>query len=132
MDVAGMKINDVTGVVVNAAMKVHTALGPGLLERTYQTCLAHELRKRGLVVETEVPMPVVYDGVVTELGYRLDLLVESEVVVEVKAVSQLLPVHRHQLLTQLKFSKKSVGLLFNFHEHHLKDRIVRYANNLKE
>jgi GxxExxY protein len=126
-----MIINDITGIVVNAAMKVHTELGPGLLERTYQTCLAHELRKRGLVVESEVPMPVVYDGVVTELGYRLDLLVNQEVVVEVKAVSQLLPVHRQQLLTQLKFSKKKVGLLFNFHEHHLKDGIVRYANNLK-
>jgi GxxExxY protein len=125
-----MSINDVSGIVVDAAFKVHTALGPGLLERAYQVCLAHELRKRGLRVRTEVPVVVNYDGVELDLSYRIDLLVEEEVVVEVKAISRLLPIHEAQLLSHLKLGGCRVGLLINFHVLRLRDGIVRMVNRL--
>jgi len=125
-----MLINDVTGAIVNSAMKVHSVLGPGLLERAYQVCLARELRNRGLAVRSEVFFPVKYEGVEVDLAYRLDLLVEEEVVVEVKATAKLLPVHEAQLVSQLKLSGKRVGLLINFHVLRLRDGIVRKANRL--
>lgn len=124
-----MEINDVTGTVVDAAMKVHTALGPGLLESAYQACVAYELRQRGLNVQTEVPVPIVYGDVRLEVGYRIDLLVEESVVVELKAVEKLLPIHEAQLLSYLKLSDNRVGLLINFHVEHLKDGIKRRVNN---
>jgi GxxExxY protein len=124
-----MSINDVTGQIVDAAMKVHSVLGPGLLEKAYQTCLAYELRKRGLVVRTEVPMTVTYDSVEIDLAYRIDLLVEESVVVEAKAVAKVHPIHEAQLLSQLKLSDRRVGLLINFHVPRLRDGIVRLANN---
>ncbi|MDQ2667217.1 MAG: GxxExxY protein [Gemmatimonadota bacterium] len=111
-------------------MKVHTILGPGLLESAYETCLAHELRKRGLSVESQVHMPVFYDGVRVELAYRIDLVVEEVVIVEIKAISKLVAIHEAQLLSQLKLSTYKLGLLINFHEAHLKNGIKRLVNGL--
>lgn len=119
-----------TGQVVDAAIKVHSALGPGLLENAYQACLAYELRTRELHVRTQLPLPVVYGGVRIDLGYRIDLLVEDTVVVELKAVTRLHPVHEAQLLSYLKLSDRRVGLLINFHSLHLRDGIRRLVNRL--
>ena len=118
----------VSHAVITAAMRVHTALGPGLLESTYTACLQHELRKAGLTADAQVGLPVVYDGTKLELGYRIDLLVENLVVVELKSVDAVAPVHQAQLLSYLKLSGKSVGLLINFNVVHLKDGIQRFVN----
>lgn len=126
-----MDINDVSGEVVDAAIKVHSVLGPGLLERAYQVCLAHELGKRGVRVRSELTMPVLYDGVELDAAFRIDLLVEECVVVaEIKAVTSILPVHRSQLLSQLRLSDHRLGLLINFNVARVKDGIVRIANAL--
>jgi GxxExxY protein len=125
-----MDVKYCSGQVVDAAMKVHSALGPGLLESAYQACLAHELRKRGLTVRAQLPVPIIYDGVRIETGYRIDLVVEDAVVVELKAVANVLPIHEAQLLSHLKLSGHRVGLLINFHVQHLKDGIKRMVNNL--
>jgi GxxExxY protein len=125
-----MEINQVTEVIVDAAMKVHSALGPGLLESAYEACLVHELRKRGLKAESQVPMPLLYDGKKMDVGYRADVLVEDGVIVELKAVDKLLPIHSAILLSYLKLSGLKVGLLINFHVPHLKDGIKRMVNNL--
>lgn len=106
-------------------MKVHTTLGPGLLESAYEACLAHELRMRGLHVLTQVALPVVYEGVKLDVGYRIDLLVEDLIVLEIKAVEALAPIHEAQLLSYIKLSGQRVGLLINFHVLHLKDGIKR-------
>ena len=119
--------NVVSRFVLDAAMKVHTALGPGLLESTYEACLAEELKKAGLSVQTQVPLPVVYDGLKLEIGYRIDLLVEDLVVVEVKSVDALAPIHHAQVLTYLKLSGRTLGLLLNFNVVHLKDGIKRFV-----
>ena len=121
-------INDVTGSVVDGAMKVHTQLGPGLLESAYQACLAYELTKRGLDVQTQVAVPVIYDEVRIDCGYRVDLLVEGSVLVEIKAVSNLLPIHEAQLLSYLKLGGFRAGLLINFHVPRLKEGIKRMVN----
>jgi GxxExxY protein len=126
----GMYVNDVTGQVVDSAIKVHSVLGPGLLERVYQVCLAHELGKRGLRVRTEVPMSVRYDGVELDLAYRIDVLVEECVVVEVKSVAKVLPIHEAQLLSHLKLSDHHVGLLINFNVARVTGGIVRMVNRL--
>lgn len=123
-----MQINDITGQIIDAAMKVHTALGPGLLESAYEACLAHELQKRGLKAETQVGLPVEYDGVQLEHGYRIDILVENQVIVELKCVSEFHPVHEAQLLSYLKLSNRKIGLLINFNVLRLKDGIKRLAN----
>jgi GxxExxY protein len=120
-----MKINDISGAVIEAAMKVHTLLGPGLLEHTYLQCLAHELRKRGLDARTEVYLPVLYEGTLIDIGYRLDLLVETEVIVEAKSTCAIAPIHKAQLLTYLRLSNKKVGLLINFNVEHLRDGLTR-------
>lgn len=125
----GKRMWQVSGAVVDAAMRVHSALGPGLLESAYAACLAHELRQRGLKVMCEVPLPVVYDGIKLDAGYRLDMLVEDAVIVELKAVEALAPIHQAQLLSYLKLSGKRVGLLINFHVLHLKDGIKRLVND---
>src|SRR6185436_3060671 len=96
-----MELNEITGEIVDAAIKVHKILGPGLLESAYKTCLAFELRRRGLKVETEVAVPILYDGIVIDIGYRMDLLVEDQVPVELKAVSEIIPVFKAQLLSHL-------------------------------
>ena len=125
-----MNINEVSGVIIDAAMKVHSALGAGLLESAYEGCLAHELRKRGHKVLVQVALPVVYDGVRIDVGYRIDLLVDDLVVVEVKSVDKLAPIHDAQLLTYLRLSGYRLGHLINFNVQHLKDGIKRLANNL--
>ncbi len=125
-----MNINEVSGQVVDTAMKVHSALGPGLLESAYEACLLHDLRKRGRKVLSQVALPVVYDGVKIDVGYRIDLLVEDVVIVELKAVEKLLPIHDAQLLSYLKLGGYRLGLLINFNVLHLKDGIKRKVNNL--
>ncbi len=120
--------NEVSRGVVTAAMRVHTELGPGLLESTYTFCLQHELRKAGFKADVQVGLPVVYDGVTLELGYRIDLLVEDLVIVELKSVDAINPIHQAQLLSYLKLSGKSLGLLINFNVVHLKDGIQRFVN----
>jgi GxxExxY protein len=127
-----MNLNDVSGAVVHAAFKVHSALGPGLLESAYQQCLAYELKRNGLQIRTEVPVPVVYDQVKLEAGYRLDLLVENSVIVEIKAVDALAPIHRAQLLSYLRLMDRQLGLLINFHVPLIRDGIVRVVNNFRE
>jgi GxxExxY protein len=120
-----MQPNEVSGLIVDAAIKVHSALGPGLLEEAYEACLAHELRKRGLQVDRQMEIPVVYDGLTIECGFRVDLLVEDCVVTELKVVDKLAPVHEAQLLTYLKLAHKQVGLLLNFNAVHMRDGIKR-------
>jgi GxxExxY protein len=114
-------------VVVDAAFRVHKELGPGLLESVYEVCLAHELGKRGLPVERQVMLPVVYDGVKIEAGLRIDLLVGGKLIVELKAVENLLPVHKAQVLTYLKLSRHRLALLINFNVPLIKDGIKRIA-----
>jgi iron complex transport system substrate-binding protein len=123
-------INDISGLIVDAAMQVHTRLGPGLLESVYERVLAHELGKRGLNVERQVPVPVVYDGLKFDEGFRADLIVENAVVVELKSVEVLAPVHAKQLLTYLRLLDYRLGLLLNFGAPLLKDGIKRIANKL--
>lgn len=121
-------INERSGQVVDAAMRVHSILGSGLMESAYAACMAYELRKRGLPVATQQVLPVVYEGFRIELGYRIDLLVDGVVIVELKAISKLLPIHEAQLLSYLRLSGCRVGLLINFHTLHLKDGIKRMLN----
>ena len=118
----------VAAAVVDAAMKVHSALGPGLLESAYEACLAHELRRRGHAVRTQAPLAIEYDGVRVEVGYRLDLLVDDVVIVELKTVANVLPIHTAQLLSYLKLGACRVGLLMNFHALHLRDGITRMVH----
>ncbi|MBX3483628.1 GxxExxY protein [Phenylobacterium sp.] len=116
--------------ILGCALRVHRALGPGLLEGAYEACLAYELTKSGLAFQRQMPMPVTYDGVQIELGYRLDLLVENLVVVEVKAVEKLTDVHRAQILSYLKLGRYRLGYLLNFNVKMFKDGIARIANGL--
>ena len=121
-------LNLITGTIISAAMRVHSALGPGLLESAYEACLLYELRKQDICALNQVALPVVYDGVTIDLGYRMDLLVEDCVVVELKCVDSINPVHEAQLLSYLRLSGKKVGLLINFHVAHLRDGIRRFMN----
>lgn len=123
-----MKTNEITGEIIDAAIKVHRHLGPGLLESAYEAVLAYELRKRGLKVETQLTLPIVYEDVTLDVGYRLDLFVEDEIIVELKAVEKMIPLYEAQLLSYLKLKKKMIGLLINFHVVLLKDGIKRMAN----
>src|SRR6266850_820097 len=120
--------HDVSHTVIKAALKVHSALGPGLLESAYEACLVHELRKSGLQVQAQVALPITYDEVVLDVGYRLDLIVEDLVLVEIKAVDAIAPIHEAQLPSYLKLSGKSLGLFINFHVLHLKEGIKRLVN----
>jgi GxxExxY protein len=113
--------------VVDAAFKVHEALGPGLLESIYETCLRHELVKRGLIVEKQVLVPIVYDGVRLDGGLRLDLVVDGQVIIELKAVERLMPVNEAQILSYLKLSRKRLGFLINFNVPRIKEGIRRFA-----
>ena len=123
-----MDINGVTGIVVDAAMTVHSELGPGLLEGTYEACLIHELKSRNIKCQNQLVLPVFYKQAQIDTGYHIDLLVENEVIIELKAVEKLLPIHEAQLLTYLKLSNKKVGLLINFNSLRLKHGIKRIAN----
>jgi GxxExxY protein len=125
-----MTENEIAKEIVDAAYKVHTTLGPGLLESVYQAAMEYELRKRGLRVDGEYPIPVVYESVHLEVGFRADLIVESKVIVELKSVEALHPVHKKQLLTYLRLANKRLGLLINFGAVLIKDGIMRVANGL--
>ena len=122
--------NEISGAVVDAAYKVHTTLGPGLLESVYETVMDHELRRRKLRVRRQVMIPVVYEGVVLEEGFRADLIVEDKVIVELKSVEAVHPVHKKQLLTYLRLADKRVGLLINFNVSLIKDGISWVVNGL--
>ena len=119
-----MELNEISSRIIAAALKVHTAIGPGVLESVYQTCLLHELKKAGLAVQSQV-----YDGLHMDSGYRIDLLVENTVIVEIKCVEALLPIHKAQLLTYLRLANKALGLLLNFNVVHLREGIKRVLNN---
>jgi len=114
--------------VVDCAIRVHTALGAGLLESAYESCLAHELAKHGLEVRKQVPMPVLYDNTQMDVGYRIDMLVNDRVVVELKAVEKLMPLHSAQLLTYLKLSKLRLGFMLNFNVEHMRNGVKRVVN----
>jgi GxxExxY protein len=127
-----VELDQITGKIIAAAMKVHTALGPGLLESVYRTCLQHELTKEGLKVESEVWLPIRYDTLAIPGAYRADLIVEELVVVELKAVEQILQLHKAQLLSYLTLSGKPVGLLLNFNVVHLRNGITRLINRRRK
>jgi GxxExxY protein len=120
--------DDLTGRIIGCAMKVHTVLGAGLLESAYEACLCYELKKADLKVEQQKPIPLIYEEVKLDCGYRLDLLVEDRIIVEIKAVESLNPLASAQLLTYLKLYNRKIGLLINFNVQHLKDGIKRIAN----
>jgi GxxExxY protein len=120
-----MEINNITREILDSAYTVHSELGPGLLESAYQACLVYELKKKGLKVEVEKSLPLVYKDIKLEYGYRIDILVEDKVVVELKTVDAFNDVHIAQVLTYLKLSGCKVGLLLNFYTKHLKDGIKR-------
>lgn len=115
---------------MDSAVAVHRTLGPGLLESAYEACLAYELRTRGLHIDTQLTLPIVYDGQRVEAGYRIDILVERSLILEVKAVESLAPIHKAQLLSYLKLSKCRLRLLMNFNVKLMKDGIIRIANGL--
>jgi GxxExxY protein len=127
-----MNENTITGQIVDAAYKVHTTFGPGLLESVYEAALAWELENRGLSFTRQQGIPVVYEQVHIHTGFFADLLVENQVIVEIKAIETLAPVHRKQLLTYLRLADKRLGLLINFNVALIKDGIIRIANGLKE
>tara|TARA_R110000868_G_scaffold274113_2_gene533341 strand:- start:452 stop:832 length:381 start_codon:yes stop_codon:yes gene_type:complete len=123
-----MTENEISKIVVESAIKVHRTLGPGLLESSYQACLAYELIKCGLKVETEKSQPLIYEEVILEIGYRIDILIEDKFVIEIKAVEALNEVHLAQILTYLKLSECKLGLLINFNVDLLKNGIKRVIN----
>jgi GxxExxY protein len=125
-----MDIKEIGGQIIDSSIKVHRALGPGLLESTYQACLAYELQQRGLRVETEVIQPVKYEGLNIDAGYRLDMVIEDSVIIENKSVEKLLPIHQAQLLTYLRIRNFRLGYLINWNVQLIKDGIHRMVNNL--
>ena len=127
-DAEARRINRISETIIGCAIEVHRALGPGLLESAYEECTSHELFQHALGIRRQVPLPVVYKGVKLDCGYRMDLVVENLVVVEFKTVERLLPVHDAQLLSYLKLSGMSLGLLINFHVPVLKDGLRRIVN----
>jgi len=125
-----VELNQLSSQIISAAIKVHKELGPGLLESVYQSCMTIELQNSGLKVEAELPMPVFYGGrKVHNEGFRIDILVENLIVVELKSVEQVQPVHKKQLLTYLRLAQKPLGLLINFNEPLLRDGITRIINS---
>jgi len=124
-----METNEITGQIIDAAIAVHTALGPGLLESAYEVCLTHELRQRGMKVQAQVVLPIQYNGLNLDAGYRIDLLVEDIVIVELKAVEKMLPLYDAQILSYLRLRRLEVGLLINFNVVKLKEGLRRIVNN---
>lgn len=124
--------NRITETIIGSAIKVHKALGPGLLEATYEACLAYEISQAGLTVKQQIAMPVMYQNVHLDVGYRLDMLVEDSVIVEIKAIEAILPIHKAQLMTYLRLAQCPVGLLINFNVMVLKDGIVRVVNKFPD
>ncbi len=127
-----MTHNEIAKIIVNTALKVHRILGPGLFESVYQHVMAYELEKLRVRVEKEVPVPVEWEDIRMEVGFKADLVVEDKVIVELKSVEKLAPVHKKQLLTYLRLTDMRLGLLINFGEELLKDGIIRLVNNLEE
>ena len=127
-----VKLNAISAEIVDAAIKVHRALGPGLLEKVYEAALAHELTGRGLQVRRQVPIPVVYEQIRLDEGFRADLLVEDAAIVELESVEQVAPVHRKQVVTYIRLADKRIGLLLNFGAARLKDGITRLVDGLPE
>ncbi len=129
---AGPPENDIARQIVDAAYKVQTTLGPGLFESVYETVLAYELGRRGRQVERQVPIAVRYDNLVFDIGFRADLLVDGLVIVELKSVEHVVPVHKKQTLTYIRLADKRLGLLINFGARRIKDGITRLVNNLPD
>lgn len=123
-----MEIEQIFKQVLDCSFKVHSALGPGLLESSYEECLLYEIRKAGLVVEKQKPLPLIYEDIKLEIGYRIDLLVENKIIIEIKSVDTLADIHLAQILTYLKLSGCKLGLLVNFNVKHLKNGIKRIIN----
>jgi GxxExxY protein len=127
-----MTENEIAKVIVDACYHIHTGLGPGLLESVYETVLASELEKRGLLVQCQVAVPIVWDGQYFDMGFRADLIVGDKVIIELKSVEKVAPVHYKQLLTYLRLADKRLGLLVNFGSLYIKDGVKRVANGLEE
>lgn len=125
-----MTENEIAAQIVDAAFKIHTRLGPGLLESVYEVLLAHELQKRGLHVVRQMPIPIIYEGVKFDEGFRADLIVEGKVIVELKSVETVAPVHKKQVLTHLRLMNLKLGLLINFGDEFIKSGISRIVNGL--
>lgn len=125
-----MSENDISSHIIGAAIEVHKFLGPGLLESSYETCLLFELQQKGLNAKSQVPLPVVYKGLLLEAGYRIDILVEEKVIIEVKAVDKLAEIHTAQILTYLKLTNLKLGLLINFNSVKVIDGLKRVVNQL--
>ena len=125
-----MSENEISSKIIGAAIEVHKQLGPGLLESTYETCLAYELKQLGLDVKQQIALPVVYKEVKLDAGYRIDLLIENKVIVEIKSVEALADIHTAQLLTYLKLKDLKLGLLINFNSVRVVDGLKRIVNNL--
>ena len=125
-----MDLNFLSKVILDSAFRVHSKVGPGLYEHVYEVILAYDLKKQNLLVERQVPIPIVYEEIKFEEGYKADLIVEQRVIVELKSVEALMPVHWKQLYTLLKLADLRLGLLINFGDEHLKNGIRRIANNL--
>ena len=127
-----MTENELAKIVVDAAFHIHQRLGPGLLETVYRVVLTHELRRRGLAVEREVPVPIEFDGLKFDEGFRADIIVDNKLIVEIKAVESVHPVHKKQLLTHLRLTNTKLGLLMNFGDVYFKDGVSRVVNGLEE
>jgi GxxExxY protein len=125
-----MDIEEIATNIVKAAIKVHTALGPGLLESAYQKCMEYELKKNGVAVACETVLPITYESISIDAGYRIDMIAEDSVIIENKTVEKLLPIHEAQLLTYLKMKKCKTGFLLNWNVPRMKDGIKRMVNNL--
>ena len=123
------RLNDISGKIIELAINVHKELGPGMLEKAYEVCLVHELITNGFKVESQVVLPIHYQGIVLDTGYRIDLMVADSLIVELKAIDRLLPVHEAQLLSYLRMSDLRLGLLINFNNRLLRDGIKRVVNN---
>ncbi len=126
------RLNKITETIIGVAINVHRALGPGLLESAYEACMVYDLAQAGLKIEQQKPLPIVYRGVKLECAYRLDLMVENDVIVEIKSVEKLLPIHQAQLMSYLKLSDCKVGLLINFNVKILRNGIKRVVNNFPD
>jgi len=126
------RLDQISHSIIGAAIEVHRHLGPGLLESAYEACLVFEIKRLGMKVEEQKPLPVVYKEVKLDCGYRLDLVVEDEIIVEIKAIEKLLPIHDAQVLSYLRLTRKKVGLLMNFHVPVLKDGLKRIVNEFPD
>jgi len=125
-----MHENEISKIIINAAIEIHKALGPGLLESVYESTLEYKLKSFGLKVKKQVALPVIFEEIKLDAGYRIDLLVENKVIIEIKSVETIMPVHKAQTLTYLKLSKLKLALLINFNVPLVKNGIKRFVNNL--